>query len=190
MHRLKSFVKSFASLCADVRDESILVRDGRVLLGELVAHDDWLPDPFGQADPQHYRQYLLHCDSAERFSVVSFVWGPGQTTPIHDHTIWGLIGMLRGGELSERFAASADGTLRSAGAPQMLNPGEVDAVSPSIGDIHRVSNAYGDRVSISIHVYGADIGSVQRHTYATDGTRKNFVSGYSNTVLPNVWGDR
>ncbi len=56
----------------------------------------------------------------------------------------------------------------------------MDAVSPTIGDVHRVSNAYDDRVSISIHLYGADIGAVQRWVYPPEGGRKPFVSGYSN----------
>ena len=40
-----------------------------------------------QPHPQYYQQHLLHCDPLERFSVVSFVWGPGQKTPVHDHTV-------------------------------------------------------------------------------------------------------
>ena len=35
--------------------------------------------------------------------MVSFVWGPGQQSPIHNHTVWGLIGVLRGAELCEEF---------------------------------------------------------------------------------------
>jgi len=57
--------------------------------------------------------------------------------------------------------------------------GAIDAISPTIGDIHRVSNAFDDRVTISIHVYGADIGKVRRSTYDQDGSRKTFVSGYA-----------
>jgi predicted metal-dependent enzyme (double-stranded beta helix superfamily) len=54
--------------------------------------------------------------------------------------------------------------------------------------VHRVRNAYDDRVSISIHVYGANIGgAVRRHTYPPGGGRKPFVSGYSNTQLPKLW---
>ena len=68
-----------------------------------------------------------------------------------------------------------------------LAPGDVEAVSPAIGDVHRVHNAYDDRVSISIHVYGANIGAVRRHTYPSGGGRKPFVSGYSNMQLPNLW---
>jgi predicted metal-dependent enzyme (double-stranded beta helix superfamily) len=63
----------------------------------------------------------------------------------------------------------------------------VDAVSPRKGDIHRVSNAFGDRTSISIHVYGGNIGAVTRSVYPVSGGRKTFISGYSNDVLPNIW---
>lgn len=37
------------------------------------------------------------------------------------------------------------------------------------GDIHQVANAHDDRVSISIYVYGADIGAVHRHIYPAAG---------------------
>ncbi|MGB8971431.1 MAG: cysteine dioxygenase, partial [Pseudomonas capeferrum] len=40
---------------------------------------------------------------------------------------------------------------------------------------------------ISIHVYGANIGAVNRAVYLADGTEKPFISGYSNTLLPNIW---
>jgi Predicted metal-dependent enzyme of the double-stranded beta helix superfamily len=156
-------------------------------LARLVARDDWLPEELAQPHPQHYRQYLLHADPLERFSVVSFVWGPGQRTPVHDHTVWGLIGMLRGEEIAQNFAYDAAGCLVPAGPAQRLHPGEVEAVSPTLGDIHQVSNAFDDRTSISIHVYGANIGAVHRWVYAPDGTRKPFVSGYSNTWVPNLW---
>ena len=59
---------------------------------------------------------------------------------------------------------------------------------PSAGDIHRVRNAFEDRVSISIHVYGGNIGAIERHVFPEDGGVKPFVSGYANNVLPNVWG--
>jgi predicted metal-dependent enzyme (double-stranded beta helix superfamily) len=68
-----------------------------------------------------------------------------------------------------------------AGEPALLRPGDVDAVSPAIGDIHRVANTYDDRVSISIHAYGANIGRVRRHVFDLEtGAVKEFVSGYAN----------
>ena len=68
----------------------------REAMARLVAKDDWLPDEVAKPHPQYYQQYLLYRDPSDRFSVVSFVWGPGQKTPVHDHTVWGVIGMLRG----------------------------------------------------------------------------------------------
>ncbi|WP_226016958.1 cysteine dioxygenase [Novosphingobium sp. FKTRR1] len=185
--RLRGFVTSLAELLASTRDEAEILQSGAKLLARLVAHDDWLPDQFAVPHPDRYQQYLLHCDSRERFSVVSFVWGPGQGTPIHDHRVWGLVGMLRGKESAERFVRKPDGALASLGEPELLLPGQVEAVSPRIGDIHRVTNAEPDRPSISIHVYGGNIGAVERATYAPDGTPKRFISGYANTVVPNLW---
>ncbi|VFR30945.1 Cysteine dioxygenase [plant metagenome] len=184
---LREFVKDLAGLLARKPEEAAILRDGGVLLGRLVARDDWLPVSCAQPHPQRYSQYLLHADSAERFSVVSFVWGPGQRTPVHDHTVWGLIGMLRGAEYSQPFRRAPDGTLTQAGPAVRLSPGQVEAVSPRVGDIHQVRNAYEDRVSISIHVYGANIGAVRRAVYEADGTSKPFISGYSNDFLPNIW---
>jgi predicted metal-dependent enzyme (double-stranded beta helix superfamily) len=134
-----------------------------------------------------YQQYLLHADSRERFSVVSFVWGPGQKSPIHDHTVWGIVSILRGAEIEQSFSRASDGRFMEYGAPVRLEKGEVTAVSPEIGDFHRVSNALADRSSISVHVYGANIGAVRRSMYERDGTSKTFISGYSNTEMPNLW---
>ncbi|BEP92216.1 3-mercaptopropionate dioxygenase [Acidovorax sp. A79] len=188
--RLRHFVQQLAALVEQRLPEPDTLAQGATLLGALVAHDDWLPDAYAQPHPERYQQYLLHADALGRFSVVSFVWGPGQATPIHDHTVWGLIGMLRGAEDSQAYARTPDGRWAPQGAPVRLQPGQVEAVSPNdpaIGDVHRVSNAWEDHTSISIHVYGANIGAVQRSVYLEDGTRKPFISGYSNSTLPNLW---
>ena len=119
--------------------------------------------------------------------MVSFVWGPGQKSPIHDHTVWGLVGILRGAEFEQSYLRASDGRFVEDGEPVRLGEGEVTAVSPAIGDFHRVSNASADRPSVSFHVYGANIGAVRRSVYELDGTSKTFVSGYSNTDMPNLW---
>lgn len=70
-----------------------------------------------------------------RFSVISFVWGPGQRTPIHDHRTWGLVGILRGGEISTTYQCLPGGGLE-VGETERLDPGRVVAVSPSIVAVH------------------------------------------------------
>ena len=181
--RLREFVVAMTSLVErHGADEPRMLDEGEKLLRALVQKDDWLPEEFAAPAQESYRQYLLYCDPLERFSVVSFVWMPGHRTPIHDHSVWGLVGVMRGEELCEEFSAS----IRKVGSHK-VKPGEIDRVSPRIGDIHVVSNP-GSQTALSIHVYGANIGAVRRHTYdPASGAPKEFISGYHNTTLPNLW---
>ncbi len=182
--RLQKFVNRMSELLNSSTDEAAIFKRGKTMLAELVGQDDWLPEEFAQAKPERYQQYLLYADPEDRFSVVSFVWGPGQATPIHDHTVWGLIGVLRGAELCQPFAQNAQGRWLRSAEQTRLEAGAVEAVSPTVGDVHRVWNALADSPSISIHVYGANIGKVRRHVFEEDGTVKEFVSGYSNAEVP------
>lgn len=187
LSRLKSFLAEMSDLVGKAEgDETVILNRGKEYLAELVRHDDWLPDDCAKSDAERYQQYLLYCDPRERFCVVSFVWGPGQETPIHNHTTWGLVGMLRGAEISQSYEM-VDGK-PAAGATERLDPGQVVMVSPDVGDIHKVRNAFDDDVSISIHVYGGDIGAIERNVFPLEGGSKAFISGYSNPTLPNIWG--
>ncbi len=185
---LREFVSSTTDIVDRLgRDEAAILAALRPRLEALVAIDGWLPDELTRPHPQYYQQYLLHADPRERWSMVSFVWGPGQKTPIHDHRTWGLVGVLQGAELGTTFERDADGHLHPTG-DERLERGQVVAVSPTVGDIHQVANAYDDRVSISIHVYGGNIGAVKRAIYdPVTGVEKPFVSGYSNLFVPNLW---
>jgi len=181
--RLRQYVQDMTHLVErHGGDEPRMLDEGARLLYDLVAHDDWLPPEFAAPAKESYRQYLLYCDPLERFSVVSFVWMPGHRTPIHDHTVWGLVGVMRGMERCEEYSPA----LEKMNAHE-VKPGEVDRVSPRVGDIHVVSNA-GTRTAVSIHVYGANIGAVRRHTFdPATGAPKTFVSGYHNATVPNLW---
>ena len=181
--RLRNFVQDMTRLVErHGADEPRMLDEGERLLKGLIANDDWLPDEFAAPSKDSYRQYLLYCDPLERFSVASFVWMPGHRTPIHDHTVWGLVGVMRGQECCEEFDLSVRKT-----NTHHSSAGEVDRVSPTVGDIHVVSNA-GKEIAVSIHVYGANIGAVRRHVYVPEtGEAKEFVSGYHNRTLPNIW---
>lgn len=184
---LRCFVRSFTELIDSTTAEQALLARGRELLADLVRDDGWLPDEYATPRSDRYAQYLLHCDPLERFSMVSFVWGPGQRTPVHNHTVWGLVGVLRGREESEEYELREGHPVGSGRIATMVR-GEVDAVSPTIGDWHRVTNA-SDGVSISIHVYGGNVGAVHRRKLdETSGRLVDFVSGYDNAATPNLWG--
>src|SRR5919112_6148339 len=128
-------------------------------LGSLLARDGWLAPEHREADPEHYRQHLLHVTADRRVSVVALVWLPGQRTPIHDHVSWCVVGVYEGRERETRYRAVESGGqryLEEAGTIEAL-PGHVEVIVPSAeADIHDVT-AVGSTPTISIHVYGADI---------------------------------
>ena len=108
--RLRRFIGDMTSLTGGAwqdKDENAVVEVGAKLLGELVKHDDWLPEQAARVPAHGYAQNLLWCDPFERFCVVSFVWAPKANTPVHDHEMWGLVGMLRGSETSLAFTRDA-----------------------------------------------------------------------------------
>lgn len=185
---LREFIVEVTRIAGREMPEPERVAAVREHLARLIADDGWLPEEAARPHPQFYQQYLLHCDPLSRFSVVSFVWGPGQRTPVHDHMVWGLVGMLRGAETSQAYARNAQGVVVPHGTSERLEPGDIAMVSPATGDIHLVANAFEDRPSISIHVYGGNIGATARHVFeAGTDIVKPFVSGYSSTQMPNLW---
>ena len=189
--RLRRFIGDMTSLVGGAwqdKDEGAIVEVGARLLGELVSHDDWLPEAMAECPPHGYAQNLLWCDPFERFSVVSFVWAPNARTPVHDHQVWGLVGMLRGSETSQAFVRDEKTGLLSLGPCATLAPGDVEKLQPDVGDIHQVTNALPDTGSISIHVYGGNIGAIRRYTFDPESGKPNlFVSGYTNKIVPNLW---
>jgi len=190
---LSSFVLELDRLLEDGKPD-FLYPAAAAMKKLLLAEASWLPAAYRRPHPTHYQQYLLYRDPLSRFSIVSFVWGPGQRSPIHDHQVWGLVGTLQGAELSQAYSAPQMPTEppKERGPERLMKPGDVELMSPALGDIHSVRNASDTEVAVSIHTYGADIGTVSRWVYPPDrpvASRKPFFSGYNNdTDSPPFFG--
>jgi predicted metal-dependent enzyme (double-stranded beta helix superfamily) len=128
---LREFVIGMTKLVSEESEEKNLIPKGSQLLKSLIQSDSWLPEFCTVPHPEFYQQFLLHADPLGRFSVVSFVWGPGQKTPIHDHCVWGLIGMLRGMEKGQRYKQLPSGDLVIDSPEAFLRQGEIEAESSS-----------------------------------------------------------
>ena len=95
---------------------------------------------------------------ANGWSLELFVWSRGASTPIHDHTSWGIYACLAGHLGEERYArlddesASGIAHLRSDWRA-VWRPGQQSELLPYSGGIHRVHNA-GVTPAVSLHLYG------------------------------------
>lgn len=169
-------MKSLVKEC-DGREQEIIDR-GRKELAKLVSDDTWLPKQYAEPDPKTFKQYMLFKD--DDFTVLCVVWGPGQSAGPHDHTVWGIIGQLRGAEMTRDYFDPEPGRPLQIRSESTLLPGQTAAVSPSIGDIHDVTNV-ADGISISIHAYGGDLSSLaprRRRFDAATGDLMPFKSSY------------
>ncbi len=117
------------------------------------------------------------------FGQICVVWLPGQVLPVRDHGTWGVIGVLQNRERETKYLRVDDRSregyaeLQAAGT-RVLGPGDITEVLPP-DDIHRAGNA-SQAVAISVHVYGADIGSRTRRVFDLERrTAIPFVSGYA-----------
>ena len=125
----------------------------------------WLPAEAKAYGKESYGRHLLHEDPAGRFSIGSFVWRPGEATPIHDHHCWGVVGVAQGRLVSQDFQASADGRSGLRHVTSVIVPtGHTTWLSPGTGDIHKLVNP-ASTTAISIHVYGAAFSAVCRNRY-------------------------
>jgi predicted metal-dependent enzyme (double-stranded beta helix superfamily) len=126
-------------------------------LAPRLGSPELLADEHLEADPRRYRQHIVYVAPDGAFSIVALVWLPGQATPIHDHVSWCVVGVHRGAERETKYALADDGGQWLVERGEVINgQGSIAALQPP-GDIHRVA-CHGAELTVSVHVYGADIG--------------------------------
>jgi predicted metal-dependent enzyme (double-stranded beta helix superfamily) len=137
---------------------------------------------YEQVQPeQSYGSYLLYATPQTGLTVVLDVFAPGQAAVIHQHGVWGVIGCIHGRELETVYAVDASLTSPPVAlSTRRLEPGTVVITDPHGRDFHQVE-CEGSEPSISLHVYGADIGRLARTMWDREtGRYVSFSSGYSN----------
>jgi 3-mercaptopropionate dioxygenase len=155
----------------------------RPRFAELLADPDWLPARFQEPHPESgmgggIGQWLLYRSGDRGLSLFSLVVPSGSETPVHDHLAWGLVGLYRGTQDEEIFAATRSGL--ELVERRALRPGDFYALIPPADDIHRVRTTSAE-TSVSIHLLTNDTGCVWRHAYEPEsGERRPFRSGYVN----------
>jgi len=165
--------------------ESEVLRRGRPLMAKLLASPESIPEQAFKPRKDRFAMNLLYAPMDKTFSVNGAIWLPGQTTPIHDHLTWAMVGLYEGEEHESIFRRTDDrsnpkmATLDLA-SDRINTRGHITTLGGT--GIHRIDNVSA-RPSKSIHVYGLDIGNAERHSYdPVTGEISRFVSGYCNVL--------
>lgn len=136
-----------------------------VRLRTFLAEENAVPAEFCVPREDRYVMYPLHVAPDGSFSIASAVWNVGQGTPVHGHETWGVVGIYSGVEREKQFEKPAvpNVPLKCLGTSDW-HPGEVTVCCTTDDDVHQVE-CEGDQPVVGIHVYGADIGTLNRRTY-------------------------
>lgn len=176
------FLARLHAIMRDLPDDGAKAEAVGEALRALAASGWRIPDArYRQMQPDApYGSYLLHLDPGSGLCVVLDVFGVGQVAAIHDHGGWGAFACLEGREIERRYALR-DGVPVEAEVTEMP-PGAVAVVAPPGDGFHQVECA-SPEPSISLHVYGVDIGrAVRKRWNERARTFERFSSGYSNEV--------
>ena len=156
-HVLNHLIRSVRSVLAVEPEPAQWAHTVARILRPFLGDPRLLTPEQRQPDPERYRQHVLHVEETGAFSIVALVWLPGQSTTVHDHVSWCVIGVHQGQEHEVNYEL-----MREGGEEYLLPIGEsthragsVAALEPP-GDIHTVFNP-GPETAISIHIYGADV---------------------------------
>jgi predicted metal-dependent enzyme (double-stranded beta helix superfamily) len=143
------------------------------LLAQRAAarRDDWLRPEMCIPDPeQGFGICVLHEEADHQLAVFVASWLPNRGTPPHDHGTWAVVAGLVGTErntfwkrLDDRSRLGYAETVKVG--ERTFGPGDVLAL-PS-GAIHSVRND-GNRVAVSLHIYGRHVNHTQRSRFDPD----------------------
>ncbi|HEY1367562.1 MAG TPA: hypothetical protein VGF23_10625 [Gaiellaceae bacterium] len=188
--RVRGFVEAVRAEVARADSPAEALAALEPLFVELLADEEWLPEPFQRDAPQSgmgggIGQWLLFRAADRSLSLFSLVVPPGAATPVHDHLAWGLVGVYRGTQ-DEEFYRPGDGRLELVRRRPLVR-GDFYALLPPADDVHRVRTTSSE-TSVSIHLLANDTGCVLRHTFDEGtGEARPFRSGYVNAACDETW---
>ncbi|HVH14337.1 MAG TPA: cysteine dioxygenase family protein [Candidatus Angelobacter sp.] len=184
-YTLQEFIKDVDAIVRGYSSESEVLLHLKPASEQLVSSSGSVPAKAFAPRIDRFAMNLLQMPQDEAYSIIGGVWHPGQTTPIHDHLTWALIGVYYGEEREALFRRTDDGSNPKLARIQQVSErvkkkGQVTVLGHS--GIHRVDNI-SLKPTTSVHIYGRDIGNAERHSYdPITGEIGRFVSGYCNVL--------
>ena len=143
-----------------------------------------LPPELTRRVEGHYARRLVHRDDARGYSIVAMTWGPGQRTPIHDHSgMWCVEGVWGGSIDVQQYELTESGDRGYRFEPRNSYEAGVGSAGCLIPpyEYHSISNPC-DRTAISLHIYGGEMACCNVFERQSDGTylRRERPLGYDN----------
>ena len=168
---LPSFVADLRAATAGADAERAVVERVKPLVARFAASPGWRKSAYYECDPdQGFGIHVLHEDPGHGLWVIAVSWLPHRGPPPHNHGTWAVIAGIDGEEKNILWRRRA-GAIERQGE-ESIGAGQVSAFLS--GAIHSVVNE-GERVTLSLHVYGRNLNFTERVQFdPVSGTEKAF----------------
>ncbi len=145
-YTLQESIQDVDSAVRGYSSESEILLHLKPVLEKLVGSAASVPANAFTPRKDRFAMNLLQMPDDEGYSIIGGVWHPGQTTPIHDHLTWALIGVYEGEEREALFRRTDDGSNPKLAKIQQVSErvhkkGHVTVLGHT--GIHRVDNVSG-----------------------------------------------
>jgi len=142
---------------------------------EPLLDDPVLPDAIEALRPPGGGPAVIH--RSDDLTVLGLAVPAGFVSPIHDHTIWAVVGIYAGDEdnvFYRRVGAADDVEAIAETGRAVLHTRETLALPPDA--VHRIANS-GTDTMFALHVYGGDLFATHRSQWDdATGERSPFGS--------------
>jgi 3-mercaptopropionate dioxygenase len=152
----RELIKRIDHAVANECEHAITDELRHALCSLMRSQDVRLPECCYEPVDDHYARRELYRSEEHGYSVIAMTWGPGQGTPIHDHSgMWCVEGVWHGAleitqyelleEAGERFRFQVVGSMQAGqgSAGSLIPPHEY----------HTIRNPSTDDVAVSVHIY-------------------------------------
>jgi predicted metal-dependent enzyme (double-stranded beta helix superfamily) len=164
---LKKFICDVHEIVHEYNEEETITKEVSSLLQSLLKVEGFLNREYTKSNPLKDVDYLVYTAPDNSFSILSAVWDVGQSTPIHDHGTWGVIGVVQGVEIETHYHKPTNDKEEPLKLKDVyiLSKGEVLTCCTKDDDVHDVRSGHVGEPCVGFHVYGGNIKEIQRHLY-------------------------
>jgi predicted metal-dependent enzyme (double-stranded beta helix superfamily) len=138
----------FVAACEEALGTADSAARVAALLTDALREPQALADAFAGAD----KPGVVPLFRSDALTVAHVISAPGSRSPVHNHRMWGVIGIYAGQEDNYLYRRGPDGLV--VDGLKSLRVGDVFVMDPEL--IHAVANPRAD-LNGGLHVYGGDL---------------------------------
>jgi predicted metal-dependent enzyme (double-stranded beta helix superfamily) len=161
MNDVDNFVEELRAATSGSLPEGPVVARIKPLVTRLASSHSWVKPEYYVCDPeQGFGVHVLHEEPDHSLWVIAASWLPHRGAPPHNHGTWAVIAGIDGDEKNVLWRRRGKRLERQG--TETIGPGQVATFLSDA--IHSVSNE-GDRITLSLHVYGRNLNFAERSRF-------------------------